>query len=100
MFRLISFSSHFIAHVLLFIVSFTFQSILFPEIIDLQVSLVKILILHRYSLLEAELWWFHYSLSLYIKEKIQHGVRRNILVCSAAGIYLLIYSTQAYVSKR
>ena len=60
-------------------------------------SLDKALILDRYSLLEAELGWFYYSLSLYVKQEIQHGVRRNVLVSSPANIYLLIYSTQAYV---
>ena len=30
----------------------------------------------------------------------QHGVRRNVLVCSEANVYLLIYSTQAYVGKQ
>ena len=82
------------------IVSFTFQPILSLEINDLQVSLDKFLILDRHSLLQANLWWFYYSLSLYIKQEIQHGVRRNILVCSAADVYLSIYSTQAYVGKR
>ena len=82
------------------IVSFTFQPIPSLEINDLRVSLDKFLILDRYSLLEAELQWFYYSLSLYIKQEIQHGVRRNVLVCSAADVYLLIYSTQAYVGKR
>ena len=63
-------------------VSFTFQPIPSLEINDLRVSLDKFLILDRYSLLEAELQWFYYSLSLYIKQEIQHGVRRNVLVCS------------------
>ena len=36
-------------------------------------SLDKFFILDRYSLLEAELWWFYYSLSLYIKQETQHG---------------------------
>ena len=82
------------------IVSFTFQPIPSLGISNLRVSLDKFLILDRYSLLEAELQWFYYSLSLYIKQEIQHGVRRNVLVCSAADVYLLIYSTQAYVGKR
>ena len=82
------------------IVSFTFQPIPSLEINDLRVSLDKFLILDRYSLLEADLRCFYYSLSLYIKQEIQHGVRRNVLVCSAADVYLLIYSTQAYVGKR
>ena len=53
------------------IVSFTFQPIPFLEINDLQVSLDKFLILDRYSLLEADLWCFYYSLSLHIKQEIQ-----------------------------
>ena len=81
------------------IVSFTFQPIPSLEINDLQVSLDKFLILDRHSLLQANLWWFYYSLSLYIKQEIQHGVRRNILVCSVAKVYLSIYSTQAYAGK-
>ena len=64
---------------------------------DLIVSFTFQLILDRYSLLEAELRWFYSSLSLYIKQEIQHGVRRNVLVCSAADVYLLIYSAQAYM---
>ena len=36
------------------------------------VSLDKFLILDRHSLLEADLQWFYYSLSLYIKQEIQH----------------------------
>ena len=66
----------------------------------LRVSLDKFLILDRYLLLEAQLRWFYYSLPLYIKQEIQHGVRRNILICSASDVYLLIYSIQAYVGKR
>ena len=54
------------------IVSFTFQPISSLEINDLRVSLGKLLILDRYSLLEAELQWFYYSLSLYIKQELQH----------------------------
>ena len=60
------------------IVSFTFQPVPSLEINDLRVSLDKFLILDRYSLLEAELQWFYYSLSLYIKQEIQHGVRSGI----------------------
>ena len=82
------------------ILSFTFQPIPSLEINDLPMSLDKSLILDKYSLLEAELRWFYYSLSIYIKQEIQHHARRNVLVCSAADIYLLIYSTQAYVGKR
>ena len=47
------------------------------EINDLRVSLDR-LILGRYSLLEADLPWFYYSLSLNIKQEIQHGVRSGI----------------------
>ena len=82
------------------IVSFNFQPIPSLEINYLRVFLDKFWILDRYSLLEAELRWFYYSISFYIKQEIQHGVRRNVLVCSAADVYLLIYSTQAYVGKR
>ena len=53
------------------IVSFTFQPIPSLEINDLRVSSDKFLILDRYSLLEAELRWFYYSLPLYIKQEIQ-----------------------------
>ena len=53
------------------IVSFTFQSIPSLEMNDLRVSLDKFLILDRYSLLEADLRWFYYSLSLYINQEIQ-----------------------------
>ena len=53
------------------IVSFTFQPIPSLGISDLRVSLDKFLILDRYSLLEAELRWFYYSLSLYIEQEIQ-----------------------------
>ena len=81
-------------------VSFPFQPIPSLEINDLRVSLDKFLISDRYSLLEAELRWFYYSLSPYIKQEIQHGVRRNILVCSATDVSLSIYSTQAYVGTR
>ena len=52
-------------------VSFTFQPIPSLEINDLRVSLDKFLISDRYSLLEAELRWFYYSLSPYIKQEIQ-----------------------------
>ena len=82
------------------ILSFNFQPIPSLEINDLRMSLDKSLILDKYSLLEAELRWFYYSLSIYIKQEIQHHVRRNVLVCSAADVYLLIYSTQVYVGKR
>ena len=78
-------------------VSFTFQPIPSLEINDLRVSLDKFLISNRHSLFEAELQWFYYSLSPYIKQEIQHGVRSGILVCSATDVYLSIYSTQAYV---
>ena len=53
------------------IVSFTFQPIPSLEINDLRVSLDKFSILDRYSLLEADLRCFYYSLSLYIKQEIQ-----------------------------
>ena len=43
------------------------------KINDQRVSIDKFLILDRYSLLEAELWWFYYSSSLYIKQEIQHA---------------------------
>ena len=56
------------------IVSFTFQPIPSLGISDLRVSLDKFLILDRYSLLEAELRWFYYSLSLYIKQEIQQWI--------------------------
>ena len=101
MFHLISFSQHFIDHVFIsisfspqfissivfifalfgcthitwsinLIVSFTFQPIPSLEINDLWVSLGKCLILDRYSLLEAELRWFYYSFSLYIKQEMQY----------------------------
>ena len=52
------------------IISFTFQPILSLEINNLLVPLDKYLILDRYSLLEADLRWFYYSLSLYIKQEI------------------------------
>ena len=77
-----------------------FQPISSLEINDLQVSLDKFLILDRYSLLETDLRCFYYSLSLYIKQEMQHGVRRNVLVCSATNVYLLIYSTLAYIGKQ
>ena len=54
------------------IVSFTFQPIRSLEINNLRVSLDKFLILDRCSLLEAVLRWFYYSLSLYMKQEIQH----------------------------
>ena len=59
----------------------------------------KFLILNRYSLFEAELRWLCYYLCLYIKQEIQHDVRRNVLACSAAHVYLLIYSTEVYLGK-
>ena len=52
--------------------SVSLQPIPSLEINDLRVSLDNFLILDRYSLLEAELRWFDYSLSLYIKQEIQH----------------------------
>ena len=82
------------------IVSFTFQLIPSLEINNLRVSLDKFLILDIFSLLEVQLQWFYYSFYLYITEEIQDDVRRNVLVCSTADVYLLIYSTQAYVDKR
>ena len=54
------------------IVSLTFQPIPSVEINCLRVSVDKFLVLERYSLLEAELQWFYHSLSLYIKQEIQH----------------------------
>ena len=56
------------------IVSFTFQPIPSLGISDLRVSLDKFLILDRYSLLEAELRLFYYSLSLYIEQEIQQWI--------------------------
>ena len=56
-------------------VIFTFQPIPSLEINDLRVSLHKFLILDRYSLLEAELRWFYYSLSPYIKQEMQQLVK-------------------------
>ena len=53
------------------IVSFFSKPILSLEINDLRVSLDKFLILDRYSLLEAELRGFYYSLYLYIGQGIQ-----------------------------
>ena len=53
------------------IVSSTFQPIPSFETNDLRVSLDKFLILDRYSLLEAELQWSYFSLSIYIKQEIQ-----------------------------
>ena len=49
------------------IVSFTFQPIQSLEINDVRVSSDKFLTLDRYSLLEADLWWFYLPLlvSLY-----------------------------------
>ena len=54
------------------IVSFTFQPIPFLEINDLKVSLDKASVLEKYSLLEDGLWWFYYSLPLYVEQEIQH----------------------------
>ena len=59
------------------IISFTFQPILSLEINNLLVPLDKYLILDRYSLLEADLRWFYYSLSLYIKQEIQQWLHRK-----------------------
>ena len=53
------------------IVSFTFHPVPSLQIKDLQVSL-DVLILQRHSLLEAELWWFYYSFSLYIKHQTRN----------------------------
>ena len=44
--------------------------------------------------------WTWTPMVVYMKQTIQHGVRKNVLACSAADIDLLIYSDQAYVSKR
>ena len=52
------------------IVSFTFQPMPSLEINDRRVSLDRFSILNRYSLLEAGLRCFYYSLSLYIKQEI------------------------------
>ena len=64
--------------------NFTFQLIPSLEINDLQVFLKKFLILDRYSLLEADLRCFYYSLSLYIKQQIQHKpsslVRKSVFL--------------------
>ena len=54
------------------IVSFTFQPIPSLEINNLRMSLDKFFILDGYSLLEVDLQWFYYSLSLYIEQEIQH----------------------------
>ena len=48
------------------------------EINDLRVSLDKFLILNTYSILETQIRWFYFSLSLYINQEIQHGVRSGI----------------------
>ena len=53
------------------IVSFTFQLISSPGIGNLRVSLDKFFMLDRYSLLEAELRWFCYSLFLCMGREIQ-----------------------------
>ena len=60
------------------IVSFTFQPIPSLEINDLQVSLDKFLILNRYTLPEAELWWFYYSLFLYLKQETQQRYKLSL----------------------
>ena len=60
------------------IVSSAFQPIPSLEIYDLQGSLDTFLILDKYSLLEADRRCFYYSLSLYIKQEIQHVVRSGI----------------------
>ena len=67
------------------IVSFTFQPIPSLEINNLQVSLDKFLILNRYALLEAELCWFYYSLSFYIKQEIQQ--RHKLSLQKRTGFY-------------
>ena len=51
------------------IVSFAFQPNLSPGISGLRVFLKEVLILDRYSLLEAELRWFYYSLSLCVGQE-------------------------------
>ena len=51
--------------------SFSFSANHALDINNLQVSLDKFLIFDRYLLLEAELWWFYYSLSFYIKQEKQ-----------------------------
>ena len=51
------------------ILSFTFQPISSLEINDLRMALDKSLILDKYSLLEAELRWFYYSLSIILNKK-------------------------------
>ena len=53
------------------IVSFAFQPNLSPGISGLRVFLKVVLILDRYSLLEAELRWFYYSLSLCVGQEKQ-----------------------------
>ena len=53
-----------------------FSAILYLEIKNLGMSLDKVLILVRYSLLEAELRWSYYSLSLHSKQEIQHHAPR------------------------
>ena len=45
---------------------------------DPRKSIDKGLILDRFSLLEAELRWFSCSLSFYIKQEIELGVRSGI----------------------
>ena len=64
------------------IVSFTFQLISSLGISDPWVSLNKFFILDRYSLLEAELWWFYYSLSLCIER-----IGREIQLWGVAWVF-------------
>ena len=52
---------------------------------DLRVSFDKFLILDRYSLPEAELRWFYYSLFLYLNKKYNMGSDR--LTC---GTFLYV----------
>ena len=56
------------------IVGFTVRPILSLGISGLRESLNEFLILDRYSLLEAELRLFYYSLSLYIEQEIQQWI--------------------------
>ena len=65
------------------IVSFTFQPIPSLGISNLRVSLDKFLILDRYSLLEAELRCFYYSLSLLLSKKYSTGRLLGSSNCSA-----------------
>ena len=73
MFHLISFSQHFTDHV-----SFLFPSVHSQTAVnsdEYRSNPVVLLLL----------------LSLYIKQEIRHGVRKKVLVCSVADLYLLIY---------